>query len=73
MPPLPEDHPDSTLGDLFASLLEQLACPVCFAAMSLQKNGLLCTGCGRVFPVEDGIPVLIADRAAAGPGDPDSA
>ncbi len=63
MPLLPEDSPDSTLHGGLASMLEQLACPVCFAAMSLQQNGLLCAGCGRVYPVEDGIPVLIADRA----------
>ncbi|HEX7729649.1 MAG TPA: hypothetical protein VF392_11480 [Terracidiphilus sp.] len=43
----------------------QLACPVCFGALALSAAHAACSGCGRVFPVVDGIPVLIAERAAA--------
>jgi uncharacterized protein YbaR (Trm112 family) len=42
----------------------QLACPVCFGALALRAAEAACAGCGRVYPVVDGIPVLIAERAA---------
>ena len=45
--------------------LGQLACPVCFGALRLAANTVVCVGCGRVYPMIDGIPVLIAERAAA--------
>ena len=28
---------------------------------------LTCTECGRVFPIRDGIPVLLLDEATGGP------
>ena len=48
-------------------LLEILACP-CDLHAPLRPEGpdgaeLACTGCGRVFPVVDGIPVLLLDEA----------
>jgi len=48
-----------------ARVLEQLACPVCFGILRLMElgDGILCEGCGRGYPVVDGIPVLIAERA----------
>jgi len=46
-------------------LLELLACPVCREALRTRekKDGeeLVCTGCARVYPIEDGIPVLLPD------------
>jgi uncharacterized protein len=42
---------------------EDLVCPVCFAALSFSDAAVVCRGCGRSYPVVDGIPVLIADRA----------
>ncbi len=44
-------------------ILDRLACPVCMGALRLDGSRLTCLGCGRVYPVVDGIPVLIADRA----------
>jgi uncharacterized protein YbaR (Trm112 family) len=48
--------------------LERLACPVCFGALRLAADGgIACMGCGRIYPLIDGIPVLIADRATIKP------
>jgi hypothetical protein len=47
-----------------ASVLTQLACPVCLGELTLRGDSLSCSGCGRAYPIVDGIPVLIADRAA---------
>jgi uncharacterized protein YbaR (Trm112 family) len=46
---------------LLSSILDQLACPACFADMHLEGHGLICSGCQRVYPIVDGIPVLIAE------------
>jgi uncharacterized protein len=40
-----------------------LVCPACHEALRADANGVVCTGCGRVYPVVDGIPVLIVERA----------
>jgi uncharacterized protein len=45
-------------------VLEQLACPVCFGTLQAADDAVVCEGCGRIYPVIDGIPVLIAERAA---------
>lgn len=49
-------------------LLEILACP-CEAHAALEVNSaqqlLVCTVCGRGFPVRDGIPVMLLDEAVA--------
>src|SRR5699024_11818207 len=61
---------------LFRSLLDILACPAEDHAPlrpgTPEQPGadvLSCTSCGRVYPVRDGIPVLLLDEAV----DPDSA
>jgi hypothetical protein len=43
-------------------VLQQLACPACLGGLSLVGERLLCAVCGSVFPIVDGIPVLIAER-----------
>jgi uncharacterized protein YbaR (Trm112 family) len=48
-------------------ILEQLACPVCRGGLLIAGAGLKCSGCGRVYPVVDGIPVLIGEQAAGAP------
>jgi hypothetical protein len=45
------------------SVLPDLACPACHAALRAAGSFLVCEGCGRRYPVVDGIPVLIAERA----------
>jgi len=51
-----------------ARVLERLACPVCFGELRLNEagSGIACEGCLRVYPLIDGIPVLIAERAIPG-------
>lgn len=55
-------------------LLEVLACPAAHhAPLVLGSPGdpdaaaLTCTECGRVYPIRDGIPVLLLDEAVVGP------
>jgi len=46
-------------------LLEILRCPVCREAVTPlpADAGLECTGCHRVYPIVDGIPVMLAEEA----------
>jgi len=46
-------------------LLDILVCPVCKKPMVLKDNGesLKCGACHRVYPIEDGIPILLIDAA----------
>jgi uncharacterized protein YbaR (Trm112 family) len=67
--------PQTALG-LDAVLLEVLACPaehhaplILGAPGDPAASALTCTECGRVFPVRDGIPVLLLDEATGGPAD----
>jgi uncharacterized protein YbaR (Trm112 family) len=46
-----------------ASVIDGLACPACHGSFTLAESCLVCQGCGRAFPIVDGIPVLIAERA----------
>jgi hypothetical protein len=46
-----------------SAVLSQLACPVCLGALRLGEAHLVCAACARVYPIVDGIPVLIAGRA----------
>jgi len=55
----------SQSGKFDARMLERLACPVCFGELRLSGEQICCTGCGRAYPLIDGIPVLIAERALA--------
>ena len=50
------------------SIVSQLACPSCCGALHLDASHLICGGCRRAYPVVDGIPVLIVERAES-PGD----
>jgi uncharacterized protein YbaR (Trm112 family) len=57
------EQPTSPNGsNLLTSVLDQLACPACYGGLRLERESLLCNGCGRVYAVTDGIPVLIPDR-----------
>ena len=64
-----------------AQLLEILVCPACHGAVDLHGSsddagaatGLACADCGRIYPIRDGIPVMLVDEASAptrpAPGD----
>ncbi len=47
------------------SIFKQLACPACIGALRLESRLLRCAGGGRSYPIVEGIPVLIAERAEA--------
>ena len=46
-------------------LLAILACPVCKGGLVLTpgEDGLVCRSCQAVYPVQDEIPVMLADQA----------
>lgn len=46
-------------------LLKILACPVCKGDISLDEANqrLICSNCGRKYPIRDGIPVMLEDEA----------
>jgi uncharacterized protein YbaR (Trm112 family) len=57
---------------LSQTLLEILVCPVCHQPVIAGPNQgahtwLHCTGCGRYYPVQDGIPVMLEHRATPEP------
>jgi hypothetical protein len=53
---------------MLKQILDALACPdpACRKPLKLDgdENSLQCTGCGRVYPVRDGIPMLIIETPA---------
>lgn len=40
-----------------------LRCPIGKSPLEIEDENLICTMCGVVFPVKNGIPVLMADEA----------
>jgi uncharacterized protein YbaR (Trm112 family) len=46
-------------------LLEVLACPKCKGDITLneKEDGLVCETCGLLYPIRDGIPVMLIDEA----------
>jgi uncharacterized protein YbaR (Trm112 family) len=52
---------------MLKKMLDILVCPVreCrkTLVLAVDESSLRCTGCGRVYPVRDGIPILLADQA----------
>lgn len=52
-------------------LLEILACPLCKEEVqpTPDGNGLKCIRCGRVYPIRDGIPVMLVEEATIEEGE----
>lgn len=46
---------------LDGDFLSILQCPVCHVGLTLESDHLRCGSCMRAYPVEDGIPILIAE------------
>lgn len=59
-----------------ADLLEVLACPKCRGAIApvvapendSEVEGLACAACGVVYPVREGIPVMLVEEAVPADG-----
>ncbi len=54
-------------------LLDILVCPACKTKVVLEDDLLVCGGCGRRYPIRDGIPVMLIEegdklRLPDGPG-----
>jgi hypothetical protein len=61
-PTQPAPHPRLAQEDL-----RLLACPVCHSALSLEPAPpatIRCAACQRRYPIVDGIPILLPDRAS---------
>lgn len=48
-----------------SELLEILVCPACHGEVEYKERRarIVCTACGRRYPVRDGIPVMLVDEA----------
>ena len=44
-------------------LLDILACPLCKTEVELENDKIVCTNCGRRYPIKDDIPVMLIDEA----------
>jgi len=44
-------------------LLEILVCPVCKESVRLEEGYLVCSKCGRRYPIRNGIPVMLPEEA----------
>ncbi len=44
-------------------LLEILVCPDCKEDVELKGDKLVCVGCGKRYPIRDGIPIMLIDEA----------
>jgi uncharacterized protein YbaR (Trm112 family) len=47
------------------AIAADLACPACFGDLHVEVMRLVCAACHRAYPIVDGIPVLIVERAQA--------
>jgi len=52
---------------MLKKVLDMIVCPVpeCRKPLTLaaDESSLQCTGCGRIYPVQEGIPVLLIEKA----------
>lgn len=46
-------------------LIDLLVCPACHGAIEYKdrRNLIICTACGRHYPVRDDIPVMLVEEA----------
>lgn len=54
---------DSTERSISQDLVNVLACPACKAGVRLEDDRIVCESCGRRYPVENGIPVMIVEES----------
>ena len=58
----PTALPAGTKRTLSPELLEILACPADKQPVELQDDFLICRSCGRKYPIEDGIPIMLIEE-----------
>ena len=46
-----------------SDMLEILACPLCKTEITLEGDRIVCTKCGRRYPIKDDIPIMLIDEA----------
>jgi uncharacterized protein len=51
-------------------LLEILACTVCKVHVTQDGDWIVCSRCGRKYPVNDGIPNMLVENAVMPDGQP---
>ena len=56
-----------------AKLLDILVCPICKGDLLFEEARIICRACRKVYPIRDGIPVMLVSEAAewtppGGPG-----
>ena len=44
-------------------LLDILACPLCKEEVKLEDDRIVCTKCGRRYPIKDDIPIMLIEEA----------
>lgn len=51
--------------ELDQKLLDILACPQCKGNLDIteKKDGLICSNCQLLYPIKDGIPVMLIEEA----------
>ncbi|MCM8790313.1 MAG: Trm112 family protein [Candidatus Omnitrophica bacterium] len=44
-------------------LLDILACPACKSKVKLEADRIVCVKCGRRYPIQDDIPIMLIEEA----------
>ncbi|MBU1852888.1 MAG: Trm112 family protein [Candidatus Omnitrophica bacterium] len=47
-------------------LLDILACPSCKGGVELKDDKIYCVVCKKIYPIRDGIPVMLIEEAEEG-------
>jgi uncharacterized protein len=69
MPAEPTNAPELNASEMNAptgfdsSVLARLACPACHSNLRLEDLHLICVACARRYPIIDGIPAFVTERA----------
>jgi len=54
-------------AERIGEVLEMIVCPACHGQLDVREHDVWCTQCGKSYPIEDGIPVLLIERAKVEP------